>query len=245
MLDTSGRVGRGQLISSSIQKPNQPSVFYCEECFSNEFAWLLCFGSYPGYKCTLDYLYGIGVRTIVTLTVEPLQARPLAINHVPMNHDTETQWIADSDITAEDLARFELVHIPIADRQRPTDENAQRLLQFARGFVERNSEKVGLFSEERWPRQWVYFHCWGGKGRTLTAVMYLMMQLYEKSHNDAYGWLYHRVGPHNLHKRSDSQFHFLDGLAPSKAEEELMEPVVKTPLTHPCYAVTSCSSDDV
>jgi protein-tyrosine phosphatase len=222
-MGNSTQMGEGQLISASCLTNGAPSIMYQDEHYTMEHSWISG-GSFPGYKCILNYLHSIDVRLIVTLTIEELKPG-LNINHVPFSHE-HSQWM-QSDITQEDLDKFEIVHIPIADNGYPTPENAEKLIEVAKKFVVDYSQKKE--SPHNYPHHKAYFHCWGGQGRTSTAIIYILMNLYNRTFEDAYFRIYHRNK--NCLKLSETQIKFLKGKLDEITEQEIKdnEPIVKTP----------------
>ena len=162
-------------------------------------------GSFPGYKSIFDYLHMIDVKLIITLTIEPIKIGR-NINHVPHEHK-RTEWI-NSDLTEEDLTKFTIVHIPISDTHGPTPENVDLLMDVISKF------------RDQYPTGKAYIHCWQGRGRTNTIIMYLLMQLYGETYDDAY---------------SEIQMKFLKGESLSVNEIIDSQPIVKTPSDHACY----------
>jgi hypothetical protein len=172
------------------------------------------------------------VKLIVTLTIEPLKPGR-NINHIPHTYEN-TQWI-DSDITQEDLDKFEIVHIPISDSGFPVGENANRLLEVAKKFVNKYSEQIGTYSTEKYPQSRAYFHCWGGQGRTCTAVIYISMKLYNENYVEACTRIRHRNADLNL---SNSQIKFLNDLSLNGDDISTSIPIIRTPTDHECYLPT-------
>lgn len=121
-------------------------------------------GSFPGTKDCLDRLKDMGFGVIITCIVSPL-APGRFINHVPLNHEN-TEW-SEEELQGEHLNHFRLIHVPVADGFGPTSE----ILTYFR-------EQLNLLRESVDERDKnVYIHCWGGKGRTNTMVIFALMEL--------------------------------------------------------------------
>ena len=181
-----------------------------------EMNWL-CGGSFPGWKEGFKYLEEINVKLIVTLTIEPIKIGR-NINHQPIAYD-DTEW-CDSDLEEQDLSRFNIVHIPIADGGVPTDVNIEKLLLLVKEF--RNT----------YPTSKAYFHCWLGRGRTCTILMYLLMHLNNMTYDDAYQQLQNQ---YSLIKLSPVQIKFLKNIPLTDEEIIQSQPIIKTPADSWCY----------
>ena len=182
-------------------------------------------GSFPVTKSVLHWLKIIHVKVIVTLTIEPIKLGR-NINHVPFDHDC-TEW-TDCDLTEEDLDGFELIHIPIADAMFPTPENAAKLLEVAQRCKEQKLR--------------TYFHCWQGRGRTCTSVIYILMKLYNLNFDQAYSivhWKYHSI------KLTPAQCKFLKGEELNDTDMINTEPIIKTPSDHKCFTIDDVKDDSL
>ena len=174
-------------------------------------------GSFPGYKSTFDYLQNVGIKLIITLTIEPIKSGR-NINHVPHSHD-DTEWM-DSDLDDDDLQRFKIIHIPIADTGFPTITNANRLLQ-----------TITTYRLDH-PKSKVYFHCWLELGRTCTSIIYILMKTYNMTYNEAYSNIQRQ---YKLVKVGMKQFKFLNSIAFTNEDIINSQPTIKTPKNHECY----------
>ena len=156
---------------------------------------------------------------IVSLTIEKLKVGR-NINHIPFDHKDSTQWL-DSDLEESNLEDFIIEHIPIVDTYYPTQENCEKLIQIITDY--RISEN---------PNKKIYFHCWAGKGRTCTVVIYILMKLYNLSFNDAT----FLVGKnYSGCSTKDAQYRFLKGGYSLEGDIVDIQPIIKTPKDHSCY----------
>ena len=183
-----------------------------------ELDWL-CGGSFPGWKEGFNYLEQINVKLIVTLTIEPIKIGR-NINHQPIAYDN-TEW-CDSDLEEQDLSKFNIVHIPIADGGVPTAENLDRLLSVVKKF------------RKTYPTSKVYFHCWLGRGRTCTILMYLLMYFNNMTYDDAYDMIKKQ---YSLIKLTPVQVKFLNNVPLTDDEIIQSQPIIKTPDDNWCYDV--------
>lgn len=182
----------------------------------------ICGGSYPSYKTIFDFLERQGVKTIVTLTLEPIK---LGRN---INHQHEETWFGgtqwcEADLEEKDLHRFEFVHIPISDTGFPTDDNADKIRQVAERLM-REQKKT-------------YFHCWAGRGRTCTTIIYVLMQLCQMNYDQAHAFVREKC-EHIL--LTGVQEMFLKGTFDendrwTKFVREYHHPFVDTPAHHRCF----------
>lgn len=203
-----GHIGKDKLVSKDGSPKNILKL--------HNFEWIYG-GSFPGYKSTFDYLQKKGIKLIITLTIEPIRVGR-NINHIPHTH-IDTEWI-NSDLEEEDLERFDIIHIPIADGSYPTASNASRLLNIVTEYRKTN------------PKDKIYFHCWLGKDRTCMIIIYILMKLYNMTYDNAYM----RVKQdYKIIKLTPEQHKFLNNLSFSSKEIINSQPIVKTPKNHECY----------
>ena len=174
-------------------------------------------GNIPAYRSILDWLKIRDVGMIISLTIEKLKVGR-NINHVPFDFDN-TEWI-DSDIEEKDLSDFVIEHIPIADAYYPIPIYAEKLLQIVSEY------------RQNYPHKKIYFHCWVGGGRTCTAVVYILMKLYNLSLEEAQTLVHNQ---YDKFKLKPAQLAFLEGDKPSPADIINSEPDIKTPTGHKCY----------
>lgn len=196
------------------------SISFSDEEF--DVKWIMG-GCIPAYRSTFDWLKDNNVGMIITLTIDKLKPGR-NINHVPFEHDN-TQW-TDSDLTdPEDLTEFVIEHVPIADACPPTPANAELLVKVVSNY--RNTH----------PDKKIYFHCWGGSGRTCTAIIYVLMKMYNLTFERALKIIRTYAlfrGNYPLKKAQES---FLKREALPDGYDKHSEPIVKTPTDHKCYVV--------
>lgn len=176
-------------------------------------------GSIPAYRSITDWLKMHNVGMIVSLTIEKIKLGR-NINHIP-NCFNETEWL-DSDLEEKDLADFQIEHVPIADANCPTRQNAEKLLKIVSDYRHDHPDKK------------VYFHCWAGRGRTCTAVVYILMKLYGLSLSEAETLL---AKQYEQFKLTEPQKMFLRGDIDESDMEYLnfIDPIIKTPKDHKCF----------
>jgi len=204
-------------------KTHAPITFYELPRISaeEEYSWM-CGGCAPCFRASLEYLIKTqNVGLIVTLMIAPLKAGRL-INHVPYNHegtDDETEW-TDTDDIVDLLSTVEICHIPVADAGMIVETN--KLVDTVKAYHEARPDKK------------VYFHCWGGKGRTSVALIYYLMTVHSKSYNDACQMIY-KCNPRM--KLSSVQWNFLQSEPIAESDISMYEPIIKTPPDHKCYRI--------
>lgn len=195
-----------------IREDGEPVTFLQ---LNEPYDWI-CGGTIPCFRETLNFLKGKQVKLIVSLTLDPLKAG-LNINHVPFDHD-QTEWTFGDDIRA-DLEYFEHLHVPTADAGPLFD--GPRLVEFLQDFRQRN------------PDAKVYFHCWLGKGRTTTAIFYVLMKMYNKTCEEVEKILGYEI----CSRLKPSQIKFLENSFDSLCQQDIetFKPEVRTPFDHPVY----------
>ena len=208
-----GYVSKNKLVSTD----GRPQNLLRLDNSKLDIEWIMG-GNIPISSSILEWLRLMNVKMIVSLTIEKLKSGR-NINHVPFDHDN-TEW-TDADFEQSELNDFIVEHVPIADGFFPTVENAQKLLEIVTNF------------RNKYPKEKVYFHCWAGRGRTCTAVIYILMKLYDLSFDEAKDVVWNSY--FNQFKLSDYQEKFLKGGQMNDSELLNSQPIKKTPLDHVCY----------
>lgn len=210
-------------------KTHAPSTFYELPRISEEedYSWM-CGGCAPCFRSSLEYLIKTqNVGLIVSLTIAPLKSGRF-INHIPFNHsgaDDETEW-TDTDDIDDVLSAVEICHIPTADSGMIVETS--KLIDIVKAYHEAHPDKK------------VYFHCWGGKGRTSVALIYYLMMVHNKTYHDARNIIY-ECNPKM--KLSYLQQNFLQNKPIDASDILKYEPVIKTPPNHKCYRTNDASDD--
>lgn len=193
--------------------------------------WLMG-GSFPGYKCVLDYLYDVGVRTIITLLLEPIKPGR-NINHQSYNHKG-TEWV-ESDVSVEDLSKFSVINIKVADGGYMKLAVINELLVIIRELAEKNKNILDPLEKHK-----VYIHCWAGRGRTTMAIILILTKIYGVDYKNALNWVSDHGGEPLL---SPIQTNFLQNKQLYKEYIEYSQPIIRTPSDHECYKHTfTCSA---
>ena len=181
-----------------------------------EFSWI-CGGAIPAFNENIEFLKKKNIKHIVSLCIDPLKYG-LNINHAPFDHD-HTEWVLGDDL---DLNSFNLHHVPMADAGCLYEEQAKNLLRVMREIQEKEEN--------------IYLHCWLGKGRTATAILYTLMNLYNKTLDGVFQILI-AASPKHEDVLKPVQLKFLKGKKMTEQEFETFLPIIKTPSDHKVWTI--------
>lgn len=216
-------MGGGKISKSKFVSENGKPVNFFRLCgvISNQTLNWICGGYFFGVFDALDYLANNeNVGLVVSLTIEQIKSGR-NINHVPFNHE-ETEWI-DGDMELEkQFGKFEILHVPITDTGFITEKNAIRLIEEVQKYHKNN------------PNKSVYFHCWTGKGKTLLAIVYVLMKMYDIDSEKVVSIVKHY---NTMCRLSEYQYQLLKGNKMSAEQLEVYMPIIKTSLDHKCYKI--------
>lgn len=119
----------------------------------NQYAERVWGGCFPVRREHMEYLRGIGVTLIITLTPNPLRGGRI-VNFVPGYLDPSFVDVP-RDLYSH-YGEIASLHIPIADQKAPTGRAMRHIARAIQTEIDLGGG--------------VYVHCWAGGGRTRTAI---------------------------------------------------------------------------